>query len=73
VNKSDEFRRYADECLRMADKTNDEGDKGAWLRLAESWLRMIQSAPDYKRAPADKFDTRDKAQGTRHRPSYESH
>ena len=32
----------ADECRRMADNSIRDEDKGAWLRLAEAWLRLGQ-------------------------------
>jgi hypothetical protein len=54
------FRSYADECRRMADRTSDPTDKHSWLRLADSWLRMIQFAPK----SAEDF-TRDDGQSTR--------
>jgi hypothetical protein len=75
VNRSDEFRRNAAECQRMADKTADEGDKRAWLRLAESWLRLIRPIMPgtEKRTPAEQFDTQEKTQGTRQTPSSGSH
>jgi hypothetical protein len=75
VSKSDEFRRNADECLRMADRTADEGDRRAWLRLAESWLRMIRrNLPGTdETATAQEFEVQAKADGTRQRPSTGSH
>jgi hypothetical protein len=75
VSKSDEFRRNADECQRMADRTCDDGDKRAWLRLAQSWLAMIR--PDTltagSRTAADHFDERERVDGTRQLQSTESH
>jgi hypothetical protein len=74
VSKSDEFRRNADECQRMADRTSNDGDKRAWLRLAQSWLRMIR--PDGRTAgpqTAHHFDAREQVEGTRQLQSTESH
>jgi hypothetical protein len=41
MSKSDEYRRNADECRRMASRTQKPDDVAAWLRLAYSWLKMI--------------------------------
>jgi hypothetical protein len=75
VSKSDEFRRNADECQRMADSTSNDGDKRAWLRLAQSWLALIR--PDDRtagrRTAAGDFEARERAGGTRQPQSTESH
>jgi hypothetical protein len=42
---SDEYRRNARECQRMADNARNPTDKASWLRLAASWLGMIKNAP----------------------------
>jgi hypothetical protein len=41
----DEYRRNAQECQRMAEKTCNAADKASWLQLAASWLGMIKSEP----------------------------
>lgn len=51
--KEDEFRSNADECQRMADRTVNGAEKVQWLRLAQSWLRMIHTRD---RPSADGFD-----------------
>jgi len=71
VSKSDEFRRNADECQRMADRTSDDGDKRAWQRLAQSWLRMIR--PNLPTAGPHTFDARERVAGTRQLQATESH
>lgn len=43
---SDEYRRNARECQRMADNARNPTDKASWLRLAASWLGMIKNAPN---------------------------
>ena len=75
MSKSDEFRRNAAECQRMANKTADEGDKHDWLRLAESWLRLIRpSAPGTEKpTTAERFDAQEKSHGTGQEPSTGSH
>ena len=71
VNNSDEFRRNAAECQRMANNARVDSDKAAWLRLAETWLRMIPK--DRNQAASDKFDAQESAQGTGQKDSESSH
>jgi hypothetical protein len=75
VSRFDEFRRNADECQRMANKTSNEDDKRAWLRLAESWLRLIRTsmAGGEKLTPAEEFKAEENAQGTGQARSSGSH
>src|SRR5437879_759904 len=42
MSKSDEYRKNADECRRMAGQTQQPDDVAAWLRLAYSWLKMLK-------------------------------
>jgi hypothetical protein len=76
VSKFDEFRHNADECLRMAERTANENDRGAWLRLAEAWLRMIRpgrAESEERHTPAEDFRAQERAQGTGQKPSMGSH
>jgi len=66
----DEYRRQADECLRMADQTHDEDDRRAWLRLAEGWHRMTRTA---QRCCPDAFRAQEYARGTGQAPSLAWH
>ena len=43
MSKSDEYRRHAELCGRMADAAANEGEKSEWLALAQSWRAMIRS------------------------------
>lgn len=36
-NKAAEYRANAEICRRMADKAQSEGEKSAWLDMAQSW------------------------------------
>ena len=76
MNKFDEFRHNADECLRMAERTANENDRRAWLRLAEAWLRMIrpdQAESAERHTPAEDFRAQERAHGTGQKPSMGSH
>jgi hypothetical protein len=35
-----DHRRYAEECMAMAQLSYDEKDKALWLTLAQSWVRL---------------------------------
>ena len=35
-------RRYAEECVAMAQRAEDYQDKALWLTLAQSWVRLAE-------------------------------
>jgi len=35
-------RRYAEECVAMAQRAADDQDKAMWLTLAQSWVRLAE-------------------------------
>jgi len=35
-------RRYAEECVAMAQRAADDQDKALWLTLAQSWVRLAE-------------------------------
>jgi len=37
-----DHRRYAEECVAMAQRTADDQDKALWLTLAQSWVRLAE-------------------------------
>jgi hypothetical protein len=45
-----EHRRYAEQCVAMARRAEDDQDKALWLTLAQSWVRLAEhierSAPE---------------------------
>ncbi len=44
MNPSDEFRRHAAECRRIARSTREQEDKEAWSRMADRWLVCAENA-----------------------------
>jgi hypothetical protein len=40
-SKSEEYRRLANYCRRMAGNTRTELVRASWLRLAKLWLEMV--------------------------------
>jgi hypothetical protein len=47
-----DHRRYAEECVAMAQLADDESDKALWLTLAQSWVRLAEHVARGPR-PAD--------------------
>jgi len=37
-----DHRRYAEECVAMARRSEDDQDKMLWLTLAQSWVRLAE-------------------------------
>jgi hypothetical protein len=37
-----DHRRYAEECVAMAQRSDDDNDKALWLTLAQSWVRLAE-------------------------------
>jgi hypothetical protein len=42
MNKRDEYLARAVECQSMASLTRDETERGTWLEMAVSWLRVAE-------------------------------
>ena len=57
-SKHEEYRRNAMVCERMSHTTSNEELRGSWLKLAESWLRMIphDSSLVHETAALESFD-----------------
>ena len=50
--KSDEYCRYAAQCLELAKTTNNPTNKAMFLQMAQTWSRLAnENAP---RDPTDK-------------------
>jgi hypothetical protein len=69
MNKVDEFRANAEECQRMADATQNPGDKRRWLQMAESWLRMVKRTT----SAGERFDAVERQRGTHQAKSDRAH
>lgn len=61
MNKADEYRRHARDAQELTDKSLRPSDKAAWLRIAQSWLRLLRSDGP---TPEQRFDEAAKTQGT---------
>jgi hypothetical protein len=42
MGTTQDHRRCAEECVAMAQRADDEGDKALWLTLAQSWVRLAE-------------------------------
>jgi hypothetical protein len=42
MRTSENHRRYAEECVAMAQRSEDDTDKALWLTLAQSWVRLAE-------------------------------
>ena len=69
-SRSEEYRRNAMVCERMSHTTSNEDIRASWLRLAESWLRMI---PQESPSNGDSFDLATQTKETGQEDSKRSH
>ena len=42
MSKSDEYRRFATECLNIGQATEDEQQRAIFLQMARAWLALAQ-------------------------------
>ena len=56
MTKSDEYQRNAEECQRKAEAAPTDREKRTWMKLTESWLRMIVVRKVIE-TPEQTFDT----------------
>ena len=42
MGTTQDHRRHAEECVAMAQRSDDDGDKALWLTLAQSWVRLAE-------------------------------
>ena len=40
--RADEYRRYAAECIRVAQATNNPNDKQMMLEMAQKWRELAE-------------------------------
>jgi len=45
VGKSDDYRRYARECLEMASAISDPRARASLLQMAQVWFRLAERIP----------------------------
>jgi hypothetical protein len=42
MGTTEDHRRFAEECVAMAQRAEDKSDKALWLTLAQSWVRLAE-------------------------------
>jgi hypothetical protein len=42
--KSEEYREFAAECLRVAQQLNDPGEKAKLIRMAQIWRELAEKS-----------------------------
>jgi len=52
MTKTDEYRRYAAECLELAKITDNPTNKAVLLQMAQTWSRLANE--NDRRDPTDK-------------------
>jgi hypothetical protein len=45
MHRDDEYRAKAEEAQRRADRSTNEDERAAWLRMARGWLSLIRRRP----------------------------
>jgi hypothetical protein len=43
---SDQYKRRAAECVRMAERADSAEDKAMLLQMAQTWMRLAEKAED---------------------------
>ena len=43
---ADQYKRRAAECVRMAERTDDAGDRALLMQMAQTWMRLAEKAED---------------------------
>jgi hypothetical protein len=71
MRSSADYARHAEECQNMAACVRSEAEKVAWLKLAESWLRVMRTQAEL--SPDEQFDAALTASGTGQDRSETSH
>ena len=44
MSRSDEYGRYAAECMRVAQQIQNPGDRAAMLAMAQKWQELAEKA-----------------------------
>jgi len=42
MEKSEQYRRFAHDCLRMATATTDERTRAIFMQMAQTWFRLAE-------------------------------
>jgi hypothetical protein len=53
MGKAEEYRRYSEECLRLASGLREPFARAALRHMAQVWLRLAQNAENPSRPQVD--------------------
>jgi hypothetical protein len=59
VSRSDEYRRFAAECLKIREVAEDEQQRAIFLQMATAWLALAQkdeTSADHHQSPDDEIN-----------------
>ncbi|MGH6815008.1 MAG: hypothetical protein ACREC6_04830 [Hyphomicrobiaceae bacterium] len=73
MSKSEKYSRAAEECSRMAATARTDAERAAWLKIAESWLRLARTLETQEDPIARQFETAVESQTTGQAPSVRQH
>jgi hypothetical protein len=62
MSSDDYYRSQAADAQKQADRSINEVDRASWLRIAQSWLGLINRRPD--RTTEETFEAATNAQST---------
>lgn len=54
--RADDYRRYAAECLALAQRAKTPGDRARLLEMAHAWNEMAVKAADHEQSRASPDD-----------------
>jgi hypothetical protein len=40
---AERYRRQAEECRKLAERSANQFDKNSWLRLADEWIKLAEA------------------------------
>ncbi|HEY0567156.1 MAG TPA: hypothetical protein VGD13_03355 [Xanthobacteraceae bacterium] len=63
---TDEYRRLAADCLRIAHESHNPKDRALLLRMAESWIRLAERA-EVRKSEGETFSGRERSEAADHR------
>jgi len=61
TGKEDKYRQYAEEAQALAEKAISERDKASWLKITQSWLRLL---PQRTLTAEERFEVDVRERGT---------
>jgi hypothetical protein len=53
MGQAEQYRRYAGECIRLAQKASNPGEKDKLLSMAAAWRRLAEHAESLSESEPD--------------------